>query len=73
MDPDASLPIKTRGFEVGRTMVQSHMREMDIPGIIPSPNLSKRLLERQVYPYLLKNLVVTRPIMFGALILLTSG
>lgn len=53
--------LKREGFEVGRKRVQTHVREMGISGIIPVPNLSKRRFEHQVYPYLLKNLAITRP------------
>jgi len=37
------------------------MREMGIAGIAPGPNLSKRLTEHRVYPYLLRNLTAQRP------------
>ena len=46
---------------VNRKAVQRHMREMGIAGISPGPNLTRRNPEHQVYPYLLRNLVVTRP------------
>jgi putative transposase len=37
------------------------MREMGIAGICPGPNLSKRRLDHQVYPYLLRGLEICRP------------
>lgn len=40
-------------IHINRKTVQRHMREMGIAGIYPGPNLSKRRLEHQVYPYLL--------------------
>ena len=46
---------------ISRPTVQRYMREMAIAGICPGPNLSKRNLEDQIYPYLLRNLVVKRP------------
>ncbi len=48
-------------FIVNRKAVQRHMREMGLAGIVPGPNLSKRRQEHQVYPYLLRNLRITRP------------
>ena len=48
-------------FSVNRKAVQRHMREMGIAGMGPGPNLSKRRAEHQSYPYLLRNLKVTRP------------
>ena len=37
------------------------MREMGIAGIAPGPNLSKRLTEHRVYPYLLRGITAQRP------------
>jgi putative transposase len=37
------------------------MREMGISGICPGPNLSKRREEHNIYPYLLRNLVIDHP------------
>ena len=48
-------------FIVNRKAVQGHMREMGLAGIVPGPNLSKRRQEHQVYPYLLRNVRLTRP------------
>jgi putative transposase len=48
-------------FTVNRKAVQRHMREMGIAGIVPGPNLSKRRTDHPIYPYLLRNLKVTRP------------
>ena len=48
-------------FIVNRKAVQRHMREMGIAGIVPGPNLSKRSSQHKIYPYLLRNLKVTRP------------
>ena len=46
---------------VNRKAVQRHMREMGIAGISPGPNLSKRNLEHQVYPYLLRGVTAAHP------------
>jgi putative transposase len=39
---------------INRKRVQRYMHEMGIAGIAPGPNLSKRLSEHRVYPYLLR-------------------
>jgi putative transposase len=41
--------------------VQRYMREMGIASIAPGPNLSKRLREHQVYPYLLRDITAQHP------------
>ena len=46
---------------VNRKAVQRHMREMGIAGISPGPNLSKRNVEHQVYPYLLRGVTAAHP------------
>lgn len=46
---------------VNRKAVQRHMRDMGLVAICPGPNLSKRALEHQVFPYLLRGLVLTGP------------
>jgi putative transposase len=48
-------------FIVNRKAVQRHMREMGLAGIAPGPNLSKRNIAHKIYPYLLRNLSITRP------------
>lgn len=53
--------LRREGFEINRKAVQRHMREMGIVGICPGPNLSKRNQQHQVYPYLLRNIEITRP------------
>jgi putative transposase len=46
---------------VNRKAVQRHMREMGIAGISPGPNLSKRNVEHQVYPYRLRGVTAAYP------------
>jgi putative transposase len=46
---------------INRKTVQRHMREMGIAGICPGPNLSKRRLEHQIYPYLLRDITASYP------------
>jgi putative transposase len=46
---------------VGRKTVQRYMQEMEIAGISPGPNLSKRNIEHQLYPYLLRKVTIDHP------------
>ncbi len=46
---------------INRKRVQRLMREMGIQAIGPKPNLSKPRKEHKVYPYLLRDFIVTRP------------
>ncbi len=48
------------GFDVGRKHVATLMRKMGIEALYRRPNTSRRHPEHPVYPYLLKNLAVTR-------------
>jgi putative transposase len=46
---------------INRKRVQRYMHEMEIAGIAPGPNLSKRLIAHQVYPYLLHDITAQHP------------
>jgi putative transposase len=48
------------GYQVGRRRIQRLMRLMGLEAIYPKPNLSKPHPEHKVYPYLLRNLRITR-------------
>jgi putative transposase len=39
-----------------RKLVQRHMREMGIAGIVPGPNISKAAAQHRVFPYLLRHI-----------------
>mgnify|MGYP002570282687 CR=1 FL=1 len=56
-----SAQLKLRGYQVGRRKVGRYMREMDITPIYPKINLSKRVKQAKVCPYLLRNAVIDRP------------
>lgn len=56
-----SSQLKIRGYHVGRKKARKYMNEMAIDPIYPKPNLSKRLKQAQVVPYLLRNAVIDRP------------
>jgi putative transposase len=53
--------LKREGQLVNRKQVQRHRREMGIEGIAPKPNLSRALPGQQVFPYLLKGLLIDKP------------
>jgi len=46
---------------INRKRVQRSMREMGIAGVAPGPNLSQRLTEHRVYPYLLRTISAQYP------------
>jgi len=52
---------KRKGIRVNRKRIQRLMRQMGLEAIYPKPNLSRRNIEHKIYPYLLRNLAVTRP------------
>ena len=56
-----SAQLKTRGYQVGRRKARRYMNEMDIYPIYPKMNLSKRMQQAKVCPYLLRNAVIDRP------------
>jgi putative transposase len=50
-----------QGFEVGRRHIKTLMKKMAIEAIYRKPNTSKPAPGHIIYPYLLRNLVVSRP------------
>lgn len=52
---------RDHGLLVNRKAVQRHMREMGVAGISPGPNSNRRNPEHRVYPYLLRDVTVTKP------------
>ena len=50
-----------QGLEVGRRHVQTLMRKMAIEAIYRKPNTSKPAPGHRIYPYLLRDLAITRP------------
>jgi putative transposase len=53
--------LKAEGHEVGRLHVSTLMKKMAIAALYRRPNTSKPAPGHKVYPYLLRNLAVTRP------------
>lgn len=56
-----SAQLKARGYRVGRRKARRYMNEMDIHPIYPKMNLSKRMQQVKVGPYLLRNAVIDKP------------
>ena len=56
-----SAQLKARGYRVGRRKAGRYMNEMDIHPIYPKMNLSKRMQQAKVCPYLLRNAVIDKP------------
>ena len=50
--------LKKRGYIVGRCKARRYMNEMDIYPIYPKMNLSKRMQQAKVCPYLFRNAVI---------------
>lgn len=56
-----SAQLKRRGYPIGRKRARRYMTEMAIDPIYPKMNLSKRMQQAKVCPYLLRNAVIDRP------------
>lgn len=53
--------LNREGYKVGRCHVATLMKRMGIEAIYRRPNTSKPALGHKIYPYLLRDLAVTRP------------
>lgn len=53
--------LRFEGYEVGRKRIGTLMKKMGISAIYRKPNTSRRHPAHPVYPYLLRNLEITRP------------
>ena len=53
--------LKAEGREVGRRHVATLMKKMGVEAIYRRPDTSKPAPGHKIYPYLLRNLAVTRP------------
>jgi len=53
--------LRRQSHDINRKRVQRLMRLMGLEAIYQKPNLSRALAGQRVYPYLLRNLAVTRP------------
>ena len=50
-----------KGYHVGRHRVRRLMKVMGLEAIYKRPNTSKKHPENRIYPYLLRNMQITRP------------
>jgi putative transposase len=55
-----SVMLRQHGYEVNRKRVQRLMRQMGIEAIYPKPRLSQAACDHLVYPYLLRDLAITK-------------
>jgi putative transposase len=55
-----SVVLRQHGYEVNRKRVQRLMRQMGIEAIYPKPRLSQAARDQLVYPYLLRDLAITK-------------
>ena len=53
--------LRLKGLRLNRKRIQRLMRIMGLVSVAPKPNTSQRAKGHKVYPYLLRNKVVTRP------------
>ena len=53
--------LRDRGWRINRKRVRRLMNKLNINAVAPKPNLSKPAPGHEVYPYLLRNVAVTRP------------
>jgi putative transposase len=56
-----TLSMRALGFTVGKDYVRTLLRKMGLQAVFPKPNLSKPHPENRIYPYLLRDVEVTRP------------
>jgi len=52
--------LRDLGYDIGRSHVSTLMKKMGIRALYPKPKLSKPNPEHKIYPYLLRNLEITR-------------
>ena len=59
--PDVFTAENAWPSQIGRLKARRYMTEMGIDPIYPKMNLSKRMQQAKVCPYLLRNAVIDRP------------
>jgi putative transposase len=60
--------LSRKGYHVGRHRVRRLMKVMGLEAIYKRPNTSKKHPKNRIYPYLLRNMQITRPNQVCALI-----
>lgn len=56
-----TITLKQEGWSISRPTVQKYMREMGLRAIYPGPSLSQPGKGHKIYPYLLRNVAISRP------------
>ena len=56
-----SRRLRRQGFRVNRKRIRRLMRKMDLVAVAPAPDTSRRHPRHAVYPYLLRDLNITKP------------
>jgi len=56
-----TVVLKNEGWMISRPTVQKYMREMGLEAVYPKPRLSQPGVGHKIYPYLLKNVTLSRP------------
>ena len=59
--PKMTESLRDRGYVVNPKRIRRLLRQMGLEAIYPKPRLSKPALGHRIYPYRLRNVVVTRP------------
>lgn len=52
--------LQREGYRIGRERVQRYLREMGLEALYAGPKTSRRNPEHKVYPYLLRDLTISR-------------
>ncbi len=52
--------LRQSGYNIGKDHVRTLLRRMGLVAVYPKPNISRRHHENRIYPYLLKDLEITR-------------
>ncbi len=63
--PRMTAYVRQQGYLVNHKRIHRLMRKMGIQAIYPKPSLSKRQPGYKIYPYLLRNVAILRPIRCG--------
>jgi putative transposase len=56
-----AVALQRQGYQVNRKRVQRLLRQMGLEAIYPKPRTTRRGPEARIYPYLLRDLTITRP------------
>jgi putative transposase len=60
-EPKTTEALRDQGYVVNPKRVRRLLRQMGLEAIYPKPRLSKPAPSHRIYPYRLRNVVITRP------------